>query len=174
MKIKQLISYTLYKIIAQYLPMTDAIISLGSRYIRGSLVKGFIIYAGKNINIQRRANIARRITIGDYSGIGAYSVIQGNVTIGEHVMMGPEVYIYTQNHRHDSIDKTMDSQGFEEEKPVIIGNDVWIGSRVTILPGVRIGNGAILGADSVITKDVPDYTIVAGNPAKIVKHRTRE
>ena len=59
----------------------------------------------------------------------------------------------------------------QDFKPVHIGNDVWLGSRVTILPGVNIGNGCIIGASAVVTKDVPDYAVVGGNPAKILKYR---
>lgn len=65
----------------------------------------------------------------------------------------------------------MCEQGSTEERPVVIGNDVWIGGRVVILPGVRIGNGAIIGAGSVVTKDVADYDVVAGNHARIIKNR---
>ena len=62
-------------------------------------------------------------------------------------------------------------QGFSVEKPVIIGNDVWIGDRVTILPGVRIGDGCIVGAGAVVTHDIPAFAIAAGNPAKVVRYR---
>ena len=58
-------------------------------------------------------------------------------------------------------------------KPVIIGDDVWIGGRVIILPGVTIGNGAIVGAGAVVTRDVPEYAIVGGVPAKVIKMRTQ-
>lgn len=124
-----------------------------------------------NVNIQPNAIISRRIKIDDYSGIGKDSFIQGNVTIGKHVMMGPECYIYTRNHCFDRIDITMDQQGFSMEKPVIIEDDVWIGSRVTILPGVIIGKGSVVGAAAVVTKNVPPFSVVAGNPAKVVKNR---
>ena len=66
--------------------------------------------------------------------------------------------------RLDLIDK-------EKNKKVIIGNDVWIGENVTLLPSVKIGNGAIISAGSIVTKDVPDYAIVGGVPAKIIKYR---
>lgn len=85
--------------------------------------------------------------------------------------MGPEVYIYTQNHHFDRTDISMDQQGFAEEKPVIIEDDVWIGSRVTILPGVRIGTGSIIGASAVVSKDIPPYSTAVGNPAQVVKSR---
>ena len=65
----------------------------------------------------------------------------------------------------------MCKQGSTEERPVVIGNDVWIGGRVIILPGVKIGDGAIVGAGSVVTRDVSEYDIVAGNPARVIKNR---
>lgn len=65
----------------------------------------------------------------------------------------------------------MDKQGWADEKPVVIEDDVWIGLRVTILPGVTIGKGSVIGASAVVTKSVPPYSVVAGNPAKIVKTR---
>ena len=67
----------------------------------------------------------------------------------------------------------MRQQGPQREEPVVIGNDVWIGSRVTILPGVHIGNGVIIGAGAVVSKDIPDYAIVGGNPARILKYRNK-
>ena len=85
--------------------------------------------------------------------------------------MGPECIIYTRNHAFSRTDIPMREQGFSEEKPVYIGDDVWIGGRVTILPGVHIGKGAIVGAGAVVTKDVPEYSIVGGNPAKIIRFR---
>jgi len=93
------------------------------------------------------------------------------VTLGNRVMMGREVYIYTQNHNFSRTDTPMDKQGFKRELSITIENDVWIGSRVTILPGVKIGRGTIVGACAVVSKDVPLYSIVVGNPAKVVKNR---
>lgn len=95
----------------------------------------------------------------------------GKVTIGDGVMIGPECFIYTLNHNISRTDIPMFKQGFAEPKPVTIADDVWIGSRVTILPGVHIGTGAVIGAGAVVSKSVPDYAVVVGNPAKIVKYR---
>lgn len=85
--------------------------------------------------------------------------------------MGPECVIYTQNHKHSNIDIPMIDQGFEEIRPVHIMDDVWIGSRVIILPGVTIGKGCIIAAGSVVTKSIPDYSIVGGVPGKVIKSR---
>ncbi len=86
-------------------------------------------------------------------------------------MMGPDVLIYTTNHEFRNKDIPMQQQGYQPERPVSIGNDVWIGARVIILPGVTIGDGCVIGAGAVVTKDVPAYSVCAGNPAKVVKER---
>ena len=166
------VCYALYHIIGIRLPKSNTKMSLGAKRIRGGLVRGFIAYAGKNINIQRGAEFSRKLSIGDNSGVGINCQLQGAVTIGNNVMMGPEVYIYTRNHKHNRTDITMIQQGYEEERPVTIEDDVWIGSRVTILPGVTVGRGAVIGASAVVTKDVPAYAVVGGNPAKVLKMRT--
>ena len=138
---------------------------------REYLVKGYIDYCGNNVNIQPHCRFDYALKIGDNSGIGERSELYGDITIGNNVMMGTNCIIYTVNHRFDDINIPMNKQGVQESKPVVIGNDVWIGGRVTILPGVHIGDGAIVGAGGVVTKDVPNYAIVAGNPARIIKYR---
>src|SRR5690606_29379537 len=107
-------------------------------------------------------------------GIGVNAHIRGPVSIGDDVMMGPDVVIITSNHNFSNTDTVMRSQGHLPSQRVIIGNDVWIGVRVIILPGVSIGNGVIIGAGAVVTKDVPDFAIVAGNPAKFIRYRNEK
>jgi maltose O-acetyltransferase len=85
--------------------------------------------------------------------------------------MGPEVIVLTVSHKYDRLDIPMRQQGHNKPEPVIIGDDVWIGTRAIIMPGISVGKGAIIGASSVVTKDVPEYAIVCGNPAKVVKSR---
>jgi len=129
---------------------------------------------GKNVNIDRGVEFGsgRGIEIGDDTGIGMRCKIQiGTVKIGRYVMMSPDVIILTQNHRHDNTEIPMALQGNEPVEPVIISDDVWIGTRVIILPGRRIGRGAIVGAGAIVTRDVPDFAIVGGNPAVVIKFR---
>ena len=89
-------------------------------------------------------------------------------------MMGPEVVIYTSGHTFDSIDVPMMDQGDTAERPVTIGNDVWLGRRVIIMPGVNIGDGCVIGAGAVVTKDIPAYSVAAGVPAKVIKSRLKD
>ncbi|MDE0582109.1 acyltransferase [Planococcus sp. A6] len=121
---------------------------------------------GENVNIERGSIIQNSLKIGDNSGIGVKCVL-GDVVIGKNVMMGPECLIYSTNHYFDK--KSLSFHGKTESKPVVIEDNVWIGARAIILPGVNIGKGAIVGAGSIVTKNVPPYSIAAGNPAKIVK-----
>lgn len=129
---------------------------------------------GKNVNIEQGATFSAKVSLGDYSGIGINARINGTCSIGRHVMMGTDVVIITRNHAFDRTDIPMMEQGFEQERPVVIGDDVWIGDRVIILPGVTVGNGSILAAGAVVTRDVPPYSIVAGVPAKVIRNRLDE
>ena len=86
-------------------------------------------------------------------------------------MMGSDVVIITRNHRFERTDIPMMEQGFSDEQPVTIGDDVWIGDRVIILPGIKVGDGSIIAAGAVVTHDVPAYAIVGGVPAKVIGMR---
>lgn len=88
-------------------------------------------------------------------------------------MMGAECWIYTSNHEFSDITRPIMEQGYQAQEPVTICDDVWIGGRVTIMPGVTIGKGSVLGACAVVTKDVEPYAIVVGNPAHVIRYRNR-
>lgn len=110
------------------------------------------------------------ISIGSGSGLGVNCSVHGPLKIGDNVMMGPNVTILTHTHNIERTDIPMGQQGMRVAE-VVIGNDVWIGMRVIIMPGIKIGDGAVIGAGAVVTKDVPAFTVVGGVPAKIIKYR---
>lgn len=139
--------------------------------LRNYFVRKYIKSAGKNMNIGRYCKIHKNTTIGDHSGVGFGCEIPNGVTLRSHVMMGPDVLIFTQNHQTADTEIPMREQGMAPLKPVVIGDDVWIGARVCILPGVTIGQGAVIGACAVVSKDVPAYSVAVGNPARVVKKR---
>lgn len=126
---------------------------------------------GVNTNIEHGARFAIGCELGDYSGIGVDCFLHGKVKIGNDVIRGPECVFYTVNHRTDRIDVPIRVQGHLPEQPITVGDDVWIGTRVTVLPGVHIGSHSIIAAGAVVTKDVPEYAIVGGVPAKVLKIR---
>lgn len=122
------------------------------------------------------------IEIGDNCYIGENSKIwsSGSIKIGNNVLIAHSVNIHDsnshpidkterQNHFVEIISKGHPKNLFLDEQPIIVGSNVWIGFNATILKGVNIGEGAIIGSCSVVTKDVPAYTVVAGNPAKVIK-----
>ena len=194
-KISRKIGAVIYYTIGKHLPESSSGVKIGQRAFRAFCGKLMLKKCGKKVNIEHGAMFSARTSLGDYSGIGVNARINGTCTIGDyvmmgadvtvithnhsfertdigdHVMMGPEVWIYTRNHKHSDVTVPMRDQGFEEERPVHIGNDVWIGDKVTILPGVNIGDGSIIGAGAVVTHDVPPYAIVGGVPAKIIRMR---
>jgi len=170
-KIKKYLGMIIYNLIAKHLPVSFSPIKMGQKQIRGFCGKMILAKCGKNVNIEKGALFSSKVELGDNSGIGINSSIGGRCIIGNDVMMGRDCIVFTRNHKFDDITTTMRGQGFQEEKPVYIGDDVWIGGRVTILPGVHIGNHCIIGAGSVVSKDIPDWAIAVGNPAVVKKYR---
>lgn len=158
-----------YAVLGQWLPRSCY--SVPAMKIRYFFLKRIAKSAGKNVNIEQHVVFGEELEIGDNSTIGFRSDIYGPVKIGSNVMIGPEVAIYTHNHEHADISVPMIQQGYEKTRPVVINDDVWIGRRVLLMPGVTIGTGAIVAAGAVVTKEVPPYSIVGGNPAKLIKFR---
>ncbi len=173
MGIKNKMALVLYYGIAKKMPESDAPISFGARRFRQFLCKQIFHNTGTGFNVEKGVFFGKGadISIGNRSGIGLNARIQGPLIIGECVMMGPDVLIYTRNHVSASKEIQMIDQGDTEPQKVTIGDDVWIGARVIILPGVTIAKGAIISAGAVVTKDVEAYTIVGGVPAKLIKKR---
>ncbi len=170
-KIKRKIGGVLYYSIAKHLPPSYSSVKVGQKRLRGFCGKLMLKHCGRHVNIEKNAIFSPRVSLGDFSGIGVNAKIYGTCEIGSHVMMGEDVTIITRNHAFSRTDIPMMEQGFGEELPVVIGDDCWIGDRVMILPGVHIGSHSIIGAGSVVTKDISPYSIAVGNPAKVVKSR---
>ncbi|MCA6485843.1 MAG: acyltransferase [Chitinophagaceae bacterium] len=112
------------------------------------------------------------LRVGDHSNIGPYCYIgcSGFISIGNNVMISPRVSIYAENHVFDSPDATIKSQGVKRES-VVIEDDCWIAANSILLAGVTIGKGSVVAAGSVVTQDVPPFSVVAGVPARIIKNR---
>jgi len=162
--------------IARHLPSSDNKYGAWAKLVRRFACRGLFKHMGHHVNIERGAwfGSGQNIEIGDFSGMGVNCRINGPVRIGSHLMMGPDVMIISRRHNFSRLDIPMMFQGDGEPKLVVIEDDVWIGARAIILPGVRIGQGAIIGAGAVVTKDVPPFAIVGGNPARVIKSRIPE
>lgn len=159
----------LYSLFGKHLPQSNHLKI--AKKVRGFFAKKILKSAGKNINIEKGAVFNSQVSLGDNSGIGVNCEMNGPVIVGKNVNMGPEVIIYTHNHANSRTDIPMREQGADKVMPVTIGDDCWLGRRVIILPGVEIGKGSILGAGTVVAKNIPEYSIVVGNPAKVIKNR---
>ena len=142
--------------------------------MRGFFARRICASVGEDVNIERGATFGSLIVIGDRSGIGVDCELHGEIYIGNDVMMAPECVFYTSNHETGRIDIPMNQQGRTLPKPITIGNDVWIGRRVMIMPGVNVGDGCILAAGTVVTKNLPPYSIAGGVPAKVLGTRIEQ
>ena len=114
-------------------------------------------------------NAVGDVTIGDYTRIGIHCTLIGPVCIGNHVNLAQGITVTALNHNFEDSSKRIDEQGVST-KPVVIGDDVWIGTNAVILPGVTIGSHCVVATGAVVTKDIPDHTLVGGVPAKVIKN----
>ena len=137
---------------------------------RDELIRKILGKAGKKLWIESpfQCDYGYNIEIGDnfYSNHNLIILDCAKVKIGDNVFVGPNVGIYTPCHPIDAKERMTFKEWAE---PVTIGDDVWLGGNVTILPGVSIGNNVVIGAGSVVTKDIPSNCVAVGNPCKPVK-----
>ncbi|GAB3637398.1 hypothetical protein GCM10027422_29880 [Hymenobacter arcticus] len=113
-----------------------------------------------------------KVTIGKYCQLNPFVVIYaGEVIIGDNVMIAPHCMLSSGNHDYKQLEKPMRFAGDFTKGPIVIENDVWIGANVTITDGVTIGEGAVIAANSCVTKDIPPFAIAAGVPARVIKSR---
>ena len=114
-------------------------------------------------------NAVGDVVISDYTRIGIHCTVIGPVCIGSHVNLAQGITVTALNHIFKDSSRRIDEQGVST-KPVVIGDDVWIGANAVILPGVTIGSHCVVAAGAVVTKDVPNHTLVGGIPAKVIKN----
>lgn len=167
-------SLVLYYLILNKLPHSSVpFIGLPCERFKEFFVRRIFKSCGTNVNVGKGARFGngRLITIGNNSGIGMYAKVPNDIVIGEDVMMGVNVTIFGSNHIFDRTDIPMRKQGMRKEKAVVIEDDVWIGSNVIITAGRKIAKGTIIAAGSVVTKDYPKYSIIGGNPARLIRSR---
>ena len=142
---------------------------------RTELLKELFGSTGDHIMIEPpfRCDYGCHIRIGDnfYANYDCIIIDVCEVTIGDHVFFGPRVGVYTAAH---PIDAGVRNANLEYGKPISIGNSVWIGADTVINPGVTIGNNVVIGSGSVVTKDIPDNVIAAGNPCRVLRAITLE
>ncbi|OBQ55635.1 hypothetical protein VQ01_09120 [Tamlana sp. s12] len=166
----------LYYIFAKHLPSPPLPLSGIGMKLRASLARKIFLKTSAKFKVHQGVDFGTgvNIQIGNNSSFNKNAWVANDTIIGDDVMMGPNVSILSGSHNFDRIDIPMTQQGAPIRRAVIIGSDVWIGTRSIILPGVRVGNHSIIAAGSIVTKDVPEWAIVGGNPAKVIKYRNTE
>lgn len=144
-----------------------------ANWFRARLAKAIFLRTGKNISVHSGVSFGSGVNIqlGHNSSLNRDCWIANDTIIGADVMMGPAVVILSGSHNFSRTDIPMREQGAPLRRPVMIGDDVWIGARSIILPGVVVGSHSVIGAGSVVTKDVPEWGIVGGNPARVIRYR---
>lgn len=137
---------------------------------RTKLLKELLGSTGENVYMEPniRFDYGYNTLVGEnfYANFDCVILDVCEVRIGDNCMLAPGVHIYTATH---PLNPTERNAGKEYAKPVTIGNNVWIGGRAVINPGVKVGNNVVIASGAIVTKDVPDNVVVGGNPAKIIK-----
>lgn len=127
-----------------------------------------------NSHVVNMFKLRRDTSLGEYSYIGPGVELNSKLTVGAYSMVSSNVTFLGADHNYNIVGVPMIFSGRPESVEIIVGVDVWIGTRVIIMPGITIGDGAIVGAGSVVTRDIPPFCIYAGVPAKFVKRRFNE
>ena len=140
------------------------------RPLATAIARALAVKCGKNLLVNGNSTFRGKVYFGDNCNFNGMTVIgNGEVHFGNYFHSGTECMIVTENHNYEGERIPYDTTYVQ--KKVEIGDCVWFGNRVMVVGNVKIGNGAIIAAGSVVVKDVPDCAIVGGNPAKVIKYR---
>ena len=172
-RIRRRVAAAAYLGLARHLPWSPRPGGGIAKALRAGLARHMLDECGVDVNIEHGAwfGSGAGIRVGDRSAIGMDALVIGPLHIGKDVMMGPRCVLLASSHETSDPTQPMASQGFKDDKPIVIEDDVWLGAGVTVLPGRRIGRGSVVGAAAVVTRDVPGGSIVAGNPGRVVGQR---
>ena len=137
---------------------------------REEMLRGLLGKTGKNFLIEQPflCDYGYNIGIGEnfYANVNCVILDEAAVTFGDNVFIGPNCAFYTAAHPLDTGDRRL---GLEFARPISVGSDVWIGGNVVVLPGVTIGDGCVIGAGSVVTRDLPACCLAFGNPCRVIR-----
>lgn len=141
----------------------------------GGVVFGDNVSVGRNTIIECTGvirDLGEKLVVGNNVGFSpnGFIEVRGNVQIGDNTIFGPYVSVHAENHNFADCSVPIRRQG-ATKKGIKIGNDCWVGAKVTILDGTTIGNGAVIAAGAVVTKDVPPFAVAAGVPARVIRYR---
>lgn len=169
----RILRYTVYYGLADKLPYSIAAGGGVAKRLRRWACAGLFDAAGSGINVEKGAffGSGSGVRLGDRSGLGMDCIVTGTVTIGDDVMMGPRCTLISRDHVMSDLSVPMNRQGLTPDRPIVIGDDVWLGAGVIVLPGVTIGSHSVVAAGSVVTRDVPPAAVVGGVPARVLKYR---
>ena len=173
MKIKQAFFLTLYYGFARWLPPSFYPGGKLWRGIRVCCCRNIFEHCGLRVNIERGESFGpgTHVRIGNDSGLGINARIKRNTIIGDNVMMGPGFVVQESRHCIDRTDIPMNRQPVLPPQQVVIGNDVWIGSDVMAIGNRQIADGSVIGARTVLVKDFEPFSIVGGNPSRLIRNR---
>lgn len=173
-KLARKIAEFVYYRIASKLPASYNAKTKFPKRLRAWCARFLLDRCGEEVNIEKNVELRwGGIELGDRSSFGEGSIIGGNTVVGNDVMIGRQLLTIPRNHKIDDPDIPMIQQGFTKATKIFIDDDVWIGDRVTILAGVHIHSHSVVGAGAVVTKDVPEYAIVGGVPARVIRYRNQ-
>jgi acetyltransferase-like isoleucine patch superfamily enzyme len=138
---------------------------------RMAIGNGVFVGAGCWLQVLEGESDGVALRLEDDVAIAGYCVLSAakSIRLGRHVSLARNVYIADHSHAYDDPERPMSEQGVTQVEPVVVEDGAWLGENVVVLPGVRIGRGSVVAANSVVAKDVPDFSLAIGSPARVVR-----